>query len=136
MRTSLASMALAVSLSVGISGCAEFRQLPVEKEPRIEKEPRSFIGTASFYGDEFRGRITASGERYDPTKLTAAHRSYPFGTRLHVTNLSNGKSVVVRINDRGPYAPGRTIDVSARAARELDMLTQGTVRVSIAVDED
>lgn len=130
MRTSFASMALALLLAVGIPGCAELRQLPVEREAR------SVVGIASFYGDEFRGRVTASGERYDPTKLTAAHRSYPFGTRLHVTNLSNGKSVIVRINDRGPYVAGRTIDVSARAARELDMLVQGTTQVSIAVDGD
>lgn len=123
-------MALAILLSVGISGCAELRRLPVEREAR------SVVGIASFYGDEFRGRITASGERYDPTKLTAAHRSYPFGTRLHVTNLSNGKSVIVRINDRGPYVAGRTIDVSARAARELDMLVQGTTQVSITLDGD
>lgn len=90
-------------------------------------------GIASYYGDEFRGRVTASGERYDPGKLTAAHRSYPIGTRVQVTNLGNGKRVVVRINDRGPYKAGRIIDLSLRAAKELDLLVDGTAKVLVQV---
>jgi rare lipoprotein A len=90
-------------------------------------------GRASYYGAEFKGRRTASGERYDAHALTAAHRTLPFGTRVRVTNLDNGRSVEVVINDRGPYRAGRVIDLSRRAARALDMLRAGTVRVAVEV---
>lgn len=84
-------------------------------------------GMASFYGS---GR-TISGEVTPPTALTAAHRTLPFGTKVLVTNVSNGKSVVVRITDRGPFSHGRIIDVSRAAARELDMINSGTTLVSV-----
>ncbi len=90
-------------------------------------------GVASYYGDRFRGRATASGEKFDPDKLTAAHPSHPFGTRVRVTNLKNGRSVVVRINDRGPYKPGRIIDLSTRAAKEIGLLTDGITKVLVQV---
>jgi rare lipoprotein A len=90
-------------------------------------------GEASYYADRFIGQRTASGERYDPDALTAAHRSLPFGTRVRVTRLSNGQSVVVRINDRGPFVQGRVIDVSHAAARRLDMLREGVVSVTVEV---
>jgi peptidoglycan lytic transglycosylase len=82
---------------------------------------------------ELAGRRTASGERFDPAALTAAHRELPFGTRLRVTNLDNGRSVTVRINDRGPFAQGRILDLSFAAARELGMLRSGVARVRIEV---
>lgn len=82
-------------------------------------------GMAAFYG----GGRTASGEITGPAGLTAAHRTLPFGTRVLVTNVRNGKTVVVRIIDRGPYGRGRIIDVSRAAARELDMIESGTARV-------
>ncbi len=88
-------------------------------------------GLASYYGSEFQGRRTANGEVYDENKLTAAHRTLPFGTRVRVTNLTNGKSVVVRINDRGPFRGGRIIDLSRRAAREIDSIREGVVRVRV-----
>lgn len=88
-------------------------------------------GKASYYANKFHGRKTASGEIYYKEKLTAAHRSLPFGTRLRVTNLSNGREVVVRVNDRGPYIKGRIIDVSYAAARKLGMTGQGVVRVRV-----
>lgn len=88
-------------------------------------------GRASYYGKEFAGRATASGEPFDPDDLTAAHRTLPFGTRVRVTNLANGRSVVVRINDRGPYAAGRIIDVSRAAAERLGMVRRGVVYVRI-----
>ena len=91
----------------------------------------TLIGRASYYGKEFAGRLTASGEPFDPTELTAAHRTLPFGTRVRVTNLANGRSVVVRINDRGPYAHGRIIDVSRAAAEKLGMVHRGIVRVRV-----
>lgn len=91
------------------------------------------IGFASFYGPEFQGRRTASGERYDPDDLSAAHRTLPFGTRVRVTNLKNDRSVVVTINDRGPLRRGRIVDVSRRAARELGFLRAGVARVRLEV---
>lgn len=86
---------------------------------------------ASYYGEAFDGRLTASGEVFDSTKMTAAHRTLPFGTFVEVTNLDNGRRVVVRINDRGPFVEKRSIDVSKGAAAVLDMLTSGIARVSI-----
>src|SRR5690606_7763817 len=84
-----------------------------------------------WYGPRFHGRKTASGERFDQHELTAAHRSLPFGTRVKVTNLKNGRSVVVRINDRGPYAKGRLIDLSRAAANQTGMLKSGVAQVRI-----
>jgi rare lipoprotein A len=88
-------------------------------------------GKASFYSNKHNGKKTASGERYSSNKLTAAHKKLPFGTMVTVTNLSNGKSVEVRINDRGPYARGRIIDLSRSAARKIDMIQDGVVKVKI-----
>jgi rare lipoprotein A len=88
-------------------------------------------GVASWYGAEFAGRPTANGEIYDPSQMTAAHRTLPFGTFVRVTNTRNGLSTVVRINDRGPFAKGRIIDVSRAAAEVLDMIGPGTAPVRI-----
>jgi len=88
-------------------------------------------GIASWYGREFEGRPTASGEIFDSSKLTAAHPSLPFGTWLVVTNLHNNKSVTVRVNDRGPFVAARVIDVSRAAAEQLDMIVTGTAPVVI-----
>lgn len=91
------------------------------------------IGRASWYGKKFDGRSTASGEAYDMFLLTAAHRSLPLGTRVKVTNLSNGESVVVRINDRGPVPPSRIIDLSYAAAELLHLRAKGIQRVRLDV---
>ncbi|WP_372867248.1 septal ring lytic transglycosylase RlpA family protein [Pseudomonas sp.] len=88
-------------------------------------------GQASYYGARHHGKKTASGERFDQHALTAAHRSLPFGSKVLVTNLRNDKSVVVRINDRGPYAKKRIIDLSQKAAEQLDMLRAGVVPVRL-----
>lgn len=88
-------------------------------------------GEASWYGPGFSGRKTASGERYNQNSLTAAHRSLPFGTTVRVTALDSGKSVIVRINDRGPYSGGRIIDLSKAAAREIGMIGAGTAEVEL-----
>ncbi|MBD9676776.1 septal ring lytic transglycosylase RlpA family protein [Pseudomonas sp. PDM18] len=88
-------------------------------------------GTASYYGKAHHGKRTASGERFNQNALTAAHRTLPFGTRVRVTNLDNGRSVVVRINDRGPFGRGRIIDVSKAAAEQLNMLRSGTAPVRL-----
>jgi rare lipoprotein A len=89
-------------------------------------------GLASWYGPGFEGRSTASGEPFDSGQLTAAHRSLPFGTMVEVTNLESGASVVVRINDRGPFEPTRIIDLSQAAAEAIGMLSAGVASVSIA----
>jgi rare lipoprotein A len=88
-------------------------------------------GTASYYGKAHHGKRTASGERFNQNALTAAHRTLAFGTRVKVTNLDNGRSVVVRINDRGPFGRGRIIDVSKAAAEQLNMLRSGTAPVRL-----
>lgn len=89
-------------------------------------------GVASYYSDRFQGRTTASGEPFDQQALTAAHPSLPFGTKVVVTREDNGREVEVLINDRGPYAKGRIIDLSKRAAKALGMLSRGTVPVEIS----
>lgn len=90
-------------------------------------------GKASFYADKFEGRTTANGEKYRHNKLTAAHKTLPFGTRVRVTNLGNQKQVEVIINDRGPYAEGRIIDLSKSAAETLGFVQQGLAEVSLEV---
>jgi rare lipoprotein A len=88
-------------------------------------------GLASFYGRELAGNRTASGEKFNPAGYTAAHRRLPFGTVLRVTNLANGRSVVVRVNDRGPFIRSRVIDVSLAAAKALGFSARGTTRVKL-----
>ena len=88
-------------------------------------------GKASYYAKKFSGRKTASGERLHHDSLTCAHRTYPFGTQLKVTNPANGKTVIVRVTDRGPYVRGRIIDLSVRAARELGIIAQGIATVVV-----
>ena len=90
-------------------------------------------GEASYYAGFHHGKKTASGERFNMHSLTAAHRTLPLGSKIKVTNLNNGKEVVVRVNDRGPYARGRVLDVSLGAAKKLDMIKTGTVKVSIQI---
>jgi rare lipoprotein A len=94
--------------------------------PRIVEK-----GKASYYADFFAGRKTASGEKFRQGRRTAAHKTLPFGTRVKVINLKNGKSVKVKINDRGPFVAGRIIDLSKKAARKLDMVDDGVVEVKI-----
>lgn len=90
-------------------------------------------GTASYYGREFHGRKTASGEIFDMNAMTAAHRTLPFGTIVRVTNLRNGKSAKVRINDRGPFVSGRDIDLSYAAAKAIDLISSGSMKVKIEI---
>jgi rare lipoprotein A len=96
----------------------------------IRERSGAAVGLASFYDE---GPETASGERMDPGKLTAAHPTLPFGTRLRVTNVTNGRSVIVRVNDRGPFVAGRVVDVSRSAAETLDMVEMGVAKVKIDV---
>jgi rare lipoprotein A len=95
----------------------------------IAKEGASY-GLASFYGE---GSETASGEKFDPKGLTAAHPTLPFGTRLRVTNIANGRSVIVRVNDRGPFVAGRAVDVSSSAAERIGIVERGVAKVKLDV---
>jgi len=113
-----------------VSSACSGNHHPVSPAPAAGSLTR---GTASWYGPKFNGHRTASGERYDMRQLTAAHPSLPFGTLVQVTNLDNGKQVVVRINDRGPFGRRRVIDLSYAAARELDMVGPGTAQVELAL---
>jgi len=88
-------------------------------------------GIASWYGEELAGQPTASGEPFDPYAMTAAHRSLPLGTRVEVENLENGRSVIVRVNDRGPFVDDRVIDLALAAAQALGFASQGTARVEV-----
>ncbi|MBS4029304.1 MAG: septal ring lytic transglycosylase RlpA family protein [Ignavibacteriales bacterium] len=92
-------------------------------------------GIASYYGDAFHGNTTANGETFDMYKFTAAHRTLPLGTKVRVKNLANNRSIILRINDRGPYVDGRIIDVSYAAAKQLGMIETGTANVRIEVLE-
>ncbi|SDR71336.1 rare lipoprotein A [Halopseudomonas litoralis] len=92
-------------------------------------------GRASYYSSRFHGQPTASGEPYDETNMTAAHPSLPFDAQLCITNLNNGRSTTVRVNDRGPFVGGRIVDVSMAAARELGMLRAGIIRVRVETCE-
>jgi rare lipoprotein A len=108
---------------------------PTPQAPATEIEQPSFTqsGLASWYGTERRGRVTASGEHFDPRGLTAAHLTLPIGTVVRVTSADTGKSIKVRINDRGPHARNRIIDLSAQAAAALDLRGEGVGAVTLAV---
>ncbi|WP_245391877.1 septal ring lytic transglycosylase RlpA family protein [Salinicola aestuarinus] len=98
-------------------------------------DQRRRVGEATYYASDFQGRPTASGEPYDGQAMTAAHKTLPFGTRVRVTLLDSGDTAVVRINDRGPFVPGRIIDVSERAAEQLGLVDAGTAEVRLQVLE-
>ncbi|VEP14043.1 hypothetical protein H1P_2340003 [Hyella patelloides LEGE 07179] len=109
------------------------RSFSWSNEQTFQIAQQAYQGKASWYGPKFHGRLTANGEVYNSNSLTAAHRYLPFGTKVRVTNLINGRSVIVRINDRGPFIKGRIIDVSAGAARTLNMIHSGVANVQIEI---
>lgn len=109
------------------TGCASSRS----KQSTATIPPNSEVGVASYYAHRYHGKRTASGESYNMHQMTAAHPRLSFGSRAKVTNLHNGRSVIVRINDRGPFVRGRVIDLSFAAARELDMIRRGLARVQV-----
>jgi len=132
------SLALALAIFPLLTGCAKKKRAPATPMaprtgaamPRIGDEE---VGVASWYGHPYHGRQSSSVEIYDMEKLTAAHRTLPFDTWIEVTNLVNKKRVDVRVTDRGPFVNGRIVDLSLAAAREIDMVTAGIVRVRIKV---
>ena len=117
-------------LLAAVSGCATAHR-KVPEEPRSEAAPKVEVGLASYYGKHLQGRKTASGTPYDGDAMTCAHRVAPFGTRLRVTDLDSGRSIVVTVNDRGPYAKGRIIDLSLAAARKLGIMKRGVAKVRV-----
>jgi rare lipoprotein A len=124
------------TLAVALAGCsAPSQQLPSTVSVQTVKRGGGTVqeGMATWYGRDHHGRLTANGERFDMNAMTAAHRTLRMHTRVRVTNLKNGRTVVVRINDRGPYGKGRIIDVSYAAARELDMIDAGVVPSRVEV---
>lgn len=125
-------IAMALPLLLAIPAIAQEQQ-----QGDADSEAEIGSGLASYYGDELAGNRTASGERFDPGAMTAAHRTLAFGSKVRVTNMANGQSVVVRINDRGPFGRGRVIDISHAAAREIGMHRSGTAKVRMTlVDGD
>ena len=131
-------LALAVSLFITSCGTtSRFGESEGTTRPDKSNETGEKIedGIASWYGPNFDGKLTANGETYDMYAMTAAHRTLPFNTVLKVRNIDNGKSVQVRINDRGPYAKNRVIDLSKKAAQKIDMLGPGTANVELILLE-
>lgn len=152
-------MALAVAVLCLVAGCASRpryrtdpppnRPAPGEEEPAREKAGRNGnpsklkkpipthgayqVGMASYYAHEFHGRPTANGEIFDMNGLSAAHRELPLGTYIRVIHLGNGRKVVVKVNDRGPFIQGRILDLSLGAARHLDMIGEGVAEVKIEI---
>ena len=134
----LAAVLLVVSLGAAQGPNSSESRSNVPQKSRVtavkKEHPKPYqVGTASWYGDYFQGKPTASGEPYDMYDLTAAHPSLPLGTLVRVTNLRNGRAVVVRVNDRGPVVPGRIMDVSYNTARVLQFKAQGVQRVRLDI---
>jgi len=132
---SWSALLLALMVTLWLVGCAApHRSAPHHPTDDAPISGAIDAGLASWYGQRFQGRRTASGEAFDKSQLTAAHKSLPFGTRVRVHNLDNGRDVLVRINDRGPFKPGRVIDLSHAAAAEIGILQAGTARVAVYRD--
>lgn len=113
------------------TGCSS-----VSKKTEIYSAKHSLKGKASWYGKEFHGKLTASGEKYNIHRYTAAHKTLPFGTIVRVTNIKTGKSVEVKINDRGPFIKGRVIDLSPKAFKKIAAISQGVISVKIEIIDD
>ena len=123
-------LAAVTLIAAGLGACAQSTVIANKSALRASMASGGGYALASFYSH---GRRTASGEKFDPHDLTAAHRTLPFGTRVRVTNVATGRSVTVRVNDRGPYVRGRAIDVSSSAAQMLGITRQGVAKVKLDV---
>ena len=111
------------------------KSIPSNSKNKKVKHRKVMTGISSFYAEDFHGKLTANGEVYDMYGVTAAHKTLPLNTICRVTNLANDKSLILRINDRGPYIKGRILDCSYGAAKKLDFINQGTTNVKIEVIE-
>ena len=129
-RLAIVTLAFALTAVLPLSACAHHYRFPPAQAPSVGLVE---VGVASWYGPGYHGKRTSSGERYDQDELTAAHASWQFGTRVRVTFLRTGRSVVVRINDRFPNHKGRVIDLSRAAARQIGLIGPGTGRVRLEV---
>jgi rare lipoprotein A len=125
----LAGMAAMSAVAMTLFVAASTQALATQNRPVVQ----TASGSASWYGSKFHGRRTANGERFDMNQMTAAHRSLPFGTKVRVINQRNGRSVVVRINDRGPFSGRRVIDLSRGAASAIGMVNSGVAPVKLEV---
>ena len=133
-KATKASKAKVVHTTVKVSKSSVSGQVKkVSYSPVGAKAKFASAGVASYYGPGFHGRRTANGERFDMHAMTAAHRTLPFGTLVKVTNLSNGKSTVVRVTDRGPYVGNRVIDLSVAAAKQIGSTHSGVAQVSLEI---
>lgn len=125
--------------AVLLTGCGatvpRFTSAPSSDPVPVDPSSHQMSGIASYYAHEFHGRTTANGEEYDMHAMTAAHRTLPFNTTVRVTHLVNGTSVVVRINDRGPFKDNRVIDLSLEAAKRIGLITKGTGPVRLEILE-
>jgi rare lipoprotein A len=142
-RSVLCSVILVLLLSI-LQGCASAPRFVTGSTPAAAVHPAvqppagapiTMEGIASYYAHDFQGKKTANGEIYNMYQMTAAHRSLPFGTKVKVTNVENKRSIIVRVNDRGPFKLERLIDVSLAAATQLGMTEKGTARVKLEVVE-
>lgn len=126
-------------IMIVMTGCVSTPKYQASRKPQLkwrvgdEEILESTIGVASFYGRKFAGRPTASGEIFNPALMTAAHKTWSFGTIVRVTNLKNNKSVVIKINDRGPFIEGRDIDLSRGSAERIGMVQDGVARVKMEI---
>ena len=116
-----------------LTGCRGSRSVPATSPARAPRNAYTQTGLGSYYADKFAGRATASGTTYRPGEMTAAHNTLPFGTVIRVTNTRNGHSVDVTVTDRGPHTKGYIVDVSRRAAVQLDIIEAGVVPVTLTV---
>jgi rare lipoprotein A len=132
-RTGFTILAVLSMTLSGIGG--EQVQTAATRNVAAKESAVAEFGVASFYAERYHGKPTASGEVFDMRALTAAHRSHKFGTKVKVTHLGNSRAVTVRINDRGPFVPGRLIDLSRAAAEELHMAESGLARVKLEIVE-
>ena len=141
LHRSILCLVLVAALQLIYTGCSPAPRFTSKRYSSLDghaPKPEHFEigplhGVASYYAHEFNGRKTANGERFDMNDLTAAHRTLPFGTRLKVTNTLNGKSVVVRVNDRGPFKKNRIIDVSYKAAQIIGLIGPGSAEVKLEI---
>jgi rare lipoprotein A len=133
----VAAVVQLILLALLAFGCTSSPRFVIRQEAEAATSPSSFIqdGIASYYAEEFHGRKTSNGETYDMNDLTAAHQTLPFGTIVKVTNKSTGRSVIVRINDRGPFLKDRIIDLSRGAAEKIGMIGPGSAEVHLEVLE-
>ncbi|MFV0237587.1 MAG: septal ring lytic transglycosylase RlpA family protein [Flavobacteriales bacterium] len=121
MKNIFTWLVLSLSLVVFATGGIE--------KPQIEQISKEKTGKASWYGPGFHGKLTANGERYDMNGISAAHKTLKFGTKVKITNIANGKSIVVRINDRGPYIAGRQFDLSKGAFKKIASIDTGVIKI-------